>query len=502
MSNSELRDAIRHMLHLPISFLGGGPSVCKHPSGATYTVDPFGDHDHACACNSGLRTIRHNRVQAALLRFLTFANCDARPATFRDLRLSEADSSRKSPDVILSLPTLSAPLLLDVTVAHPLGATYSHKYAQAGDAANDRAEAKVVPTLYLERVNELGLDFEPFAIETYGAFGRAAKDVLHRVVADVLGRDDHIKEGRADGGGHGALTSGERARVAYGWTTSHIAIAEVGKQMISVALARAISEQFRGAHKRRLHGLAPTRISPVDMPGAPTLDALSFRPVTNSHLPSIGAVPVAASARVVAGGGGGNPPRADSQAVGGGRGAPTRVTSSPALVPTLGGVSACAGSVPSAFVSPPTRRCDCNNGPRPQPPTPGAPIGLGAFVASSPPPAPAAWSPLQANPLSTALEEAMFDSRTEFDAQEALLFKEADVPFKDSEALLPETDALSHSRARESAKVAAGLSVYERESAFGALGTSATSPVESRLGWFARGTAAFTSLALSTAPSR
>ena len=32
------------------------------------------------------------------------------------LRLSEADSSRKSPDVILSLPTLSAPLLLDVTV--------------------------------------------------------------------------------------------------------------------------------------------------------------------------------------------------------------------------------------------------------------------------------------------------------------------------------------------------------------------------------------------------
>ena len=363
MSNTEIRDAIRHQMHLPLAFLGSGPDKCKHPGGHEHDIDPFGDQDHGCNLNSWLRTTRHNAVQSALLCFARFAGCDARPATFRDMRLSEGDTSHKSPDIIMSLPTLSAPLLLDVTVAHPLGATYIHCYARAGDAADNRALAKLVPTLYITRATQLGLDFKPFAIETYGAFGSAARDTFRRIVADALARDETLKSDRAAGWGRGALTSKERSRLQYGWSATHIA--ETGRQLIGVALARSISAQLRNAHSRRTREFAPTLTSPAPL-GAPTLSALSYRPASvDSRRPS-SSEPVASRAQVVDGGGGGFASAAHSSPPG--RGAGTR--------------------------------------PRPQPPTPGAPLGVGGgSEAPSPPHVP--LSPMQATPLSAALEEAL-----------------------------------------------------------------------------------------------
>ena len=66
-------------------------------------------------------------------------------------------------------PTLLSPVLYDVTIAHPLAATYSSKYGQVGTAANLAGKRKTNPSLYVNRATELGMEVLPFAIETYGA---------------------------------------------------------------------------------------------------------------------------------------------------------------------------------------------------------------------------------------------------------------------------------------------------------------------------------------------
>ena len=65
---------------------------------------------------------------------------------------------------------------VDFVMVHPTAATYVNNYGTSGDAAKIVAGKKVYK--YGETCEELGYDLIPFAIETYGKFGKAALEHL------------------------------------------------------------------------------------------------------------------------------------------------------------------------------------------------------------------------------------------------------------------------------------------------------------------------------------
>jgi hypothetical protein len=65
-----------------------------------------------------------------------------------------------------------ATALVSFVMVHPTAATCVKNYGTSGDAAKIVAGKKVYK--YGETCDELGYDLIPFAIETYGKFGKAA----------------------------------------------------------------------------------------------------------------------------------------------------------------------------------------------------------------------------------------------------------------------------------------------------------------------------------------
>ena len=123
------------------------------------------------------------------------------------MRADRADVSKRQPDVVWQdFHNHSSEFLLDVVVTHPTAASLmtttnlgSVEAGATGLAATLRENQKV--TKYSELVASRGYDFSPFGVETYGAWGPRAQQVLSELLA------------------HATQTSqGTDVRSTYGWS--------------------------------------------------------------------------------------------------------------------------------------------------------------------------------------------------------------------------------------------------------------------------------------------
>jgi hypothetical protein len=118
-------------------------------------------------------------------------------------------------------------------MVHPTAATYVNNYGTSGDAAKIVAGRKVYK--YGETCDELGYDLIPFAIETYGKFGKAA--LKHLKILQTMALEEGV---RCEAG----ITPWFARSFVDGAT-----------QAIGVALQRSIvRDQLRRAHVRRSLG--------------------------------------------------------------------------------------------------------------------------------------------------------------------------------------------------------------------------------------------------------
>jgi hypothetical protein len=123
--------------------------------------------------------------------------------------------------------------LVDFVMVHPTAATYVNNYGTSGDAAKIVAGKEV--DKYGETCDELGYDHIPFAIETYGKFGKAA--IKHLKVLQTMALEEGV---RCEAG----ITPWFARSFVDGAT-----------QAIGVALQRSIvRDQLRRAHVRRSLG--------------------------------------------------------------------------------------------------------------------------------------------------------------------------------------------------------------------------------------------------------
>ena len=74
-------------------------------------------------------------------------------------------------------------------MVHPTAATYVNNYGTSGDAAKIVAGKKVYK--YGETCDELGYDLIPFAIETYGKFGKAA--LKHLKILQTMALEEGVR---------------------------------------------------------------------------------------------------------------------------------------------------------------------------------------------------------------------------------------------------------------------------------------------------------------------
>ena len=123
--------------------------------------------------------------------------------------------------------------LVDFVMVHPTAATYVNNYGTSGDAAKIVAGKKVYK--YGETCDELGYDLIPFAIETYGKFGKAA--LKHLKILQTMALEEGV---RCEAG----ITPWFARSFVDGAT-----------QAIGVALQRSIvRDQLRRAHVWRSQG--------------------------------------------------------------------------------------------------------------------------------------------------------------------------------------------------------------------------------------------------------
>ena len=77
---------------------------------------------------------------------------------------------------------MQATAVTDFVVVHPLAATSTYRYGQAGDAAKAKEEYK--HGKYDEAAAAVGVRFIPFAVETYGKMGKEALRLLRTLQQD------------------------------------------------------------------------------------------------------------------------------------------------------------------------------------------------------------------------------------------------------------------------------------------------------------------------------
>jgi hypothetical protein len=225
LPNPVLLCAVRHRLHLPIPLIAHGPRRCTH-NDAVYDVDPYGEHDHLCARSGRIR--RHNTVQGQVKMLMRIAGIRCDKCDHTTLQLSADDKGHEHPDLLAYFPDTLAPDLLDVCVAHPLAPGYQKNYSIAGAAADTRGKDKVAPGLYVDKATELGMTVSAFNVETYGGWGEQARSTLQHITKTAISVGTR---------GHG------------GWAACHIA--ELGRQLVGVGIARGIYEQFSIGFSKR-----------------------------------------------------------------------------------------------------------------------------------------------------------------------------------------------------------------------------------------------------------
>jgi hypothetical protein len=244
LKSGEFCAALSFRLHLPVGFLQRGGRDCqcqqhyqrrrwrrKRRHRKPTPVDAYGDHDMVCPL--GNPHARHASVQSTYVRVGQDAGLFPRRTTVRELR-RPGETGQKQADVAVDNygPHMTT-ALVDFVMVHPTAATYVNNYGTSGDAAKIVAGKKVYK--YGETCEELGYDLIPFAIETYGKFGKAA--LKHLKILQTMALEEGV---RCEAG----ITPWFARSFVDGAT-----------QAIGVALQRSIvRDQLRRAHVRRSQG--------------------------------------------------------------------------------------------------------------------------------------------------------------------------------------------------------------------------------------------------------
>ena len=191
-------------------------------------VDGKGLHDVGHCAYGGWHA-RHSALQTEFVASTQEAGAWVRKTNVKELRAIRSSRSKRQGDAAIDFfgPSQET-AVIDFVVVHPLAATYSTRYGQAGDAAKAKEEYK--HGKYDEAAAAVGVRFIPFAVETYGKMGKEALRLLRTL------QQDH-----ADSAPPSAL----RPWHARSFVDSAV-------QRLSVALQRSIQrDQILRAHLRR-----------------------------------------------------------------------------------------------------------------------------------------------------------------------------------------------------------------------------------------------------------
>jgi hypothetical protein len=137
---------------------------------------------HWLSCNKIKPTTtdaRHNRIAQLLV---TWAKRAGAQASDSSILLSHVNGRRT--DLLIDVPQET--IEVDVTVRHPLAPSHiAQTLADPHKRASVLKAAEVAKKSRYEQVcRAKGHTFLPFAVETMGAFGAGAKEVMQRIVAE------------------------------------------------------------------------------------------------------------------------------------------------------------------------------------------------------------------------------------------------------------------------------------------------------------------------------
>ena len=181
LNSNEMRDVLRMRLHLPpvpLDQLRTTVCRCSKEDG-DLNKDPL----HFQACKSIQRTFatkRHDLIVQVLKNLATDLQvpCDV------EQRSTELLENRKKPDLRFTLAHHRlVSLVSDVAITHPatsaaadLGASQVALHAAA------RAESGKIRKYLNEHQPSSGIQFIPFVLESYGAWGRKSEQVLQQLM--------------------------------------------------------------------------------------------------------------------------------------------------------------------------------------------------------------------------------------------------------------------------------------------------------------------------------
>ena len=164
------------------------PSAGACPvSSCSKDMDQLGDHALACAASQE-RLARHDRLRDSLFNVASQAGLGPRKEE-RDLLSS---SARRPGDIYLPHWYRGLDAALDVTVVTPVQGTLTARAARAPGVAAEQAHRDKIAKSY-EECQEVGVDFIPLAVETWGGWHPQALEVikvLSRQLARQVGRDE------------------------------------------------------------------------------------------------------------------------------------------------------------------------------------------------------------------------------------------------------------------------------------------------------------------------
>eukprot|EP01052_Picozoa_sp_SAG31_P065643 SAG31_NODE_24467_length_480_cov_30.881890_1_plen_121_part_01 len=120
--------------------------------------------------------------------------------------------------------------MIDIVVGHPTAASHISSYTRSvGEASGVVAAKKEGEKLvkYRDHVERRGFAFSPFGLETYGAWGPQAKDILDRLVA------------------HADASERSDTRFHYMWVAQHIR--DAAQQLVGVALMKGVARALHAS---------------------------------------------------------------------------------------------------------------------------------------------------------------------------------------------------------------------------------------------------------------
>jgi hypothetical protein len=170
LTNPEVSIAVGLRLGVPVA----RPATCI--CGAA--LDPFGDH--ALNCNHGAeRFHRHNEVNRRLRDSLAEAGVLA----VLEPGGSSARDSRRFDGVTVAAFERGRPMAWDATIVHTCAPSHLPASAAAAGSAASHAEARKAV-----KYADLGdrVDFRPFGIETLGAFGTGAIELVRTLSSRIF----------------------------------------------------------------------------------------------------------------------------------------------------------------------------------------------------------------------------------------------------------------------------------------------------------------------------